>query len=134
MPGTIIAMGRLNRPAIMLYGGTIKPGHSHGKPLDMSRRSRAMASSSRTRSAKNSARTSSSTHALALAPVWHVYANTMATAIERWYESALQFLGARVDPGKIAECHAAGVAMRKLLELDLKPRDIMTRAAFENRW
>src|SRR5947207_2101807 len=35
MPGCLMAMGRLNRPALMIYGGTIKPGHAQGKPLDI---------------------------------------------------------------------------------------------------
>jgi dihydroxy-acid dehydratase len=69
MPGTVIAMGRLNRPSIMIYGGTIKPGHSHGRTLDIvSAFPELRRVHRRTRSARRSARTSSSIPAPAPAP------------------------------------------------------------------
>ena len=134
MPGTLIAMGRLNRPSIMVYGGTIKPGHSHGKTLDIVSAFQSYGEFIAHKITEEQ-REDIVKHACpgAGACGGMYTANTMATAIEALgmslpYSSSVP----AVDPGKIAECHAAGVAMRRLLELDLKPRDIMTRAAFEN--
>ncbi len=134
MPGTIIAMGRLNRPAIMLYGGTIKPGHSHGKTLDIVSAFQSYGEFIAHKISEEQREDIVKHSCPGAGACGGMYtANTMATAIEAMgmslpYSSSVP----AVDPGKIAECHAAGVAMRRLLELDLKPRDIMTRAAFEN--
>ncbi len=134
MPGTVIAMGRLNRPAIMVYGGTIKPGHSHDKTLDIVS---AFQSYGEFLAHKidDAEREDIVRHSCpgAGACGGMYTANTMACAIEAMgmslpYSSSTP----AVDPGKIAECIQAGEMMRTLLELDLKPRDIMTRAAFEN--
>ena len=60
-------------------------------------------------------------------------ANTMASGDRSaGHVAALQLVDSRRRPGKVGECLAAGAAIRNLLEQDLKPRDIMTRAAFEN--
>lgn len=134
MPGCIIAMGRLNRPSIMIYGGTIKPGHSHGQTLDIVS---AFQSYGEFIAGKidEAGRQDIVHHSCpgAGACGGMYTANTMASAIEAMgmslpYSSSTP----AVDPGKLAECLAAGPAIRNLLELDIKPRDIMTRAAFEN--
>ncbi len=135
MPGCLIAMGRLNRPALMIYGGTIKPGHSHdGKVLDIIS---AFQSYGEFIAGKldESARQDIVQHACpgAGACGGMYTANTMASAIEALgmslpYSSSTP----AVDPGKLEECRKAGAAIQNLLEKDLKPRDIMTRAAFEN--
>ena len=134
MPGCIIAMGRLNRPSLMIYGGTIKPGHSHGQTLDIVS---AFQSYGEFIAGKidEAGRQDIVHHSCpgAGACGGMYTANTMASAIEAMgmslpYSSSTP----AVDPGKLAECYASGAAVRNLLEKDIKPRDIMTRAAFEN--
>ena len=134
MPGCLIAMGRLNRPSLMVYGGTIKPGHYQGKTLDIVS---AFQSYGEFIAGKIDEQTRHNIvdHACpgAGACGGMYTANTMASAIEAMgmslpYSSSTP----AVDPGKLAECLNAGSAIRHLLEQDIKPRDIMTRAAFEN--
>ncbi|HEY5682891.1 MAG TPA: dihydroxy-acid dehydratase [Sulfuricaulis sp.] len=135
MPGCLIGMGRLNRPAIMVYGGTIKPGHSKkGDPIDIIS---AFQSYGEFIAEKidESMREDIVEHACpgAGACGGMYTANTMASAIEALgmslpYSSSTP----AIDPGKREECLRAGAAMRELLENDIKPRDILTRAAFEN--
>jgi dihydroxy-acid dehydratase len=134
MPGCLIAMGRLNRPALMVYGGTIKPGHYQDQTLDIVS---AFQSYGEFIAGKIDEKTRHNivNHACpgAGACGGMYTANTMACAIEAMgmslpYSSSTP----AVDPGKLAECFSAGKAIRKLLEADIKPRDIMTRAAFEN--
>ncbi|MGR8921134.1 MAG: dihydroxy-acid dehydratase [Gammaproteobacteria bacterium] len=135
MPGCLIAMARLNRPALMVYGGTIKPGHSRtGEPLDIVSAFQSygafIAGTINEEERQDIVR-----HACpgAGACGGMYTANTMASAIEAMgmslpYSSSVP----AVDPGKLEECRRAGVAIRHLLENDIKPSDIMTRAAFEN--
>ena len=134
MPGCVIAMGRLNRPSIMVYGGTIRPGHSHGNKLDIVS---AFQSYGEFLSGKidEKGRHDIVRHACpgAGACGGMYTANTMASAIEALgmslpYSSSTP----AEDPGKLNECLRAGAAIKHLLEIDLKPRDIMTRQAFEN--
>jgi dihydroxy-acid dehydratase len=134
MPGCLIAMGRLNRPALMVYGGTIKPGHYHEQTLDIVS---AFQSYGEFISGKidEDTRRGIVNHACpgAGACGGMYTANTMASAIEALgmslpYSSSTP----AVDPAKLAECFNAGHAIRNLLEKDIKPRDIMTREAFEN--
>jgi len=134
MPGCLIAMGRLNRPALMIYGGTIKPGHYQEQTLDIVS---AFQSYGEFIAGKIDEKTRHNivNHACpgAGACGGMYTANTMACAIEAMgmslpYSSSTP----AVDPGKLAECFSAGKAIRKLLEADIKPHDIMTRAAFEN--
>jgi dihydroxy-acid dehydratase len=134
MPGCLIAMGRLNRPSLMIYGGTIKPGHSHGHTLDIVS---AFQSYGEFIAGKidESTRQDIVLHSCpgAGACGGMYTANTMASAIEALgmslpYSSSTP----AVDPGKLAECLSAGLAIKNLLEKDIKPRDIMTRTAFEN--
>src|SRR5438067_3240740 len=134
MPGSIIAMGRLNRPSIMVYGGTIKPGHYKGEDLNIVSALEALG--------KKIAGTISPEDLMGIVKnacpsagaCGGIYtANTMAAAIEALgmslpYSSSNPAL----SPEKKAECLAAGKAIRVLLEKDIKPSDIMTRAAFEN--
>jgi dihydroxy-acid dehydratase len=135
MPGCLIAMGRLNRPALMVYGGTIKPGVSQkGAPLDVVSAFQCYGEFIAQRITEDE-RVDVVRHACpgAGACGGMYTANTMASAIEALgmslpYSSSTP----AEDPAKLAECRRAGAAVRRLLELDLKPRDIMTRAAFEN--
>ena len=135
MPGCLIAMGRLNRPAIMIYGGTIKPGHgNHGATLDIVS---AFQSYGEFIAGKidEDTRQEIVRHACpgAGACGGMYTANTMATAIEALGMSLPYSSSMPADePGKLEECLGAGQAIRYLLEKDIKPRDIMTRKAFEN--
>ncbi len=134
MPGCLIAMGRLNRPSLMIYGGTIKPGHSHGQTLDIVSAFQSYGEfiAGKIDEAKRQDIVHHSCPGAGACGGMYT-ANTMASAIEALgmslpYSSSTP----AVDPGKIAECLSAGAAIRHLLEQDIKPRDIMTRAAFEN--
>ncbi|MEY3220078.1 MAG: hypothetical protein RIT27_1435 [Pseudomonadota bacterium] len=135
MPGCLIAMGRLNRPALMIYGGTIKPGHDkHGKPLDIVSAFQSYGSFIAGLISEEE-RQDIVRHACpgAGACGGMYTANTMAAAIEALGMS-LPFSSSipAEDQTKQSECISAGRAIRYLLEKDIKPRDIMTRAAFEN--
>lgn len=135
MPGCIMAMGRLNRPSLMVYGGTIKPGCGFkGAKLDIVSAFQAygqyLAGTISDEERQDIVR-----HACpgAGACGGMYTANTMSSAIEAMgmslpYSSSTP----AVDPKKYEECFNAGQAIRNLLELDIKPRDIITRAALEN--
>lgn len=135
MPGCIMAMARLDRPSLMIYGGTIRPGHSRtGEPLDIVSAFQCYGELIAGRIDEET-RADIVRHACpgAGACGGMYTANTMACAIEALgmslpYSSSTP----AEDSGKIQECLAAGPAILRLLELDLKPRDIMTRQAFEN--
>ncbi len=134
MPACIMAMGRLNRPALMIYGGTIKPGNHNGKPVDVVSALEAygqMIAESITVEERDSIVRDSCPGAGACGGMYT--ANTMSSAIEAM---GLSLPGSSstpaVDPTKTDECRRAGAAIRTLLEKDLKPRDIVTRQSFEN--
>ena len=134
MPGVIMAMGRVNRPALMIYGGTIRPGHSDGKTLDIVSAFQCYGQYI-AKTISDTERQDIVRHACpgAGACGGMYTANTMASAIEALGMS-LPFSSSTpaTDPGKLDESLRAGQAMRALLEQDIKPRDIMTRQAFEN--
>jgi len=135
MPGCLIAMGRLNRPSLMIYGGTIKPGHSHdNKVLDIVSAFQSYGEFIAGKIDEDSRQDIVQHACPGAGACGGMYtANTMASAIEALgmslpYSSSTP----AVDPGKLAECRRAGEAIKHLLEFDIKPRDIMTREAFEN--
>jgi dihydroxy-acid dehydratase len=135
MPGSVIAMARLDRPGIMVYGGTIRAGcSSSGKKLDVVSAFQSYGEFVAGRIDENE-RLDIVHHACpGSGACGGMYtANTMATAIE---VLGLSLPGSSStpaeDPAKRKECLAVGMAIRNLLELDLTPRKIMTRAAFEN--
>ncbi len=135
MPGCVIAMGRLNRPAIMVYGGTIRAGHHGGEKLDIVSAFQSYGQYAVAHSITEEERQAIVRHACpgAGACGGMYTANTMASAIEALgmslpYSSSTP----AEDPQKLEECVRAGAAIKRLLELDIKPRDIMTREAFEN--
>ena len=134
MPGSLIAMGRLNRPSLMIYGGTIRAGHLDGEPLDVIS---AFQCYGEYLSGKISDQQRQDVLAFACpgaGACGGMYtANTMATAIEALgmtlpYSSSMP----ADDPGKLQECHQAGAAIGRLMGENLRPRDILTRQAFEN--
>lgn len=135
MPGCLIAMGRINRPSIMVYGGTIKPGNSnHDQVLDIVSAFQSygeylagtLSEEDRQEVVRKSCPGPGACGGM-------YTANTMASAIEALgmslpYSSSTP----AVDGGKLDECKRAGEAIKVLLERDIKPRDIMTRESFEN--
>ncbi len=134
MPGSIIAMARLNRPSLMVYGGTIRAGHALGRPRDIISAFQSygeylagvITDEQRVDIVKHSCPGAGACGGM-------YTANTMAVAIEALglslpYSSSLP----AEDPGKADECRRAGAAVRTLLERDLKPLDILTRRSFEN--
>jgi dihydroxy-acid dehydratase len=135
MPGCLIAMGRLNRPALMVYGGTIKPGHlADGTALDIVSAFQCYGEYVAGR-IDDARRGDIVRHACpgAGACGGMYTANTMATAIEAMGMALPDSASIPAEhPDKLNECLRAGAAIRTLLERDLKPRDIMTRRAFEN--
>lgn len=134
MPGSLMAMGRLNRPSIMVYGGTIKPGHWKGEDLNIVSAFEALG--------KKIAGTITPEDFMGVVKnacpsagaCGGIYtANTMAAAIEALgmslpYSSSNPAL----SEDKQKECREVGKYIKLLLERDIKPKDIMTREAFEN--
>ena len=134
MPGFLIAMGRLNRPSLMVYGGTIRAGIMGKRKLDIVSAFQCFGEfvagtiddETRQEIVKKSCPGAGACGGM-------YTANTMASAIEALGMS-LPFSASipAEDPDKISECHSAGAAILNLLEKDIKPKDIMTREAFEN--
>ena len=134
MPGCLIAMGRLNRPSIMVYGGTIRPGNYAGQKLDLVSAFQSYGEFLSGRIDEATRREIVKRACPGAGACGGMYtANTMASAIEAMgmslpYSASTPAL----DPQKREECFNAGAAIKNLLAKDIKPRDIMTRAAFEN--
>ena len=134
MPGCLMAMGRLNRPSLMVYGGTIRAGKWNGHSLDIVSAFQCYGqyiSGQIDEETRANIVRKSCPGAGACGGMYT--ANTMASAIEALgmslpYSASIP----AEDPAKIDECKRAAKAIRHLMEIDLKPRDIMTRAAFEN--
>ena len=134
MPGCLIAMGRLNRPSLMIYGGTIKPGYYDNEKIDIISAFQSYGEfiSGNIDDNKRSDIVKKSCPGAGACGGMYT-ANTMASAIEAMgmslpYSSSTP----AVDLAKQEECFNAGEAIKRLLEKDIKPRDIMTRDAFEN--
>jgi dihydroxy-acid dehydratase len=134
MPGCVMAMGRLNRPSLMIYGGTIRPGYADGQKLDVVSAFQSYGEYLSGRISEEERLTIVRHSCPGAGACGGMYtANTMASAIEALgmalpYSSSLP----AEDPLKLEECFRAGAAIKNLLEHDLKPRSIMTREAFEN--
>ena len=134
MPGSLIAMGRLNRPAIMVYGGSIAGGYWKGKSLNIISAFEALGEKLADKISEEDYKGIIQNACPGAGACGGMYtANTMASAIEALgmslpYSSSNPALG----KDKSKECHDAGKAIRHLLEKDLRPRDIMTFQAFEN--
>src|SRR5471030_251738 len=134
MPGSVMAMGRLNRPSIMVYGGTIKPGHYKGEDLNIVSAFEALGQKIAGNMDEIDFKEIIKNACPGAGACGGIYtANTMAAAIEALgmslpYSSSNPAL----SDEKNAECLAAGKAIKILLEKDIKPSDIMTRKAFEN--
>ena len=134
MPGCLIAMGRINRPSLMVYGGTIRAGRLGDKKLDIVSAFQSYGEyiagtideQQRQAIVKNSCPGAGACGGM-------YTANTMASAIEAMGMSLPYSASFPAESDrKLEECARAGAAIRRLLEADIKPRDIMTRQAFEN--
>jgi len=134
MPGAIIAMGRLNRPAIMVYGGSIHSGHYKGQSLNIVSAFEALGQKMAGNLEEEDFQGIIQNACPGAGACGGMYtANTMASAIEAMgmslpYSSSYPALSTE----KRQECLEAGKYIRILLENDVKPRDIMTRKAFHN--
>ncbi|KAH9947588.1 dihydroxy-acid/6-phosphogluconate dehydratase [Amylocystis lapponica] len=138
MPGVLMALGRLNRPGLMVYGGTIRPGSCAGAPqLDIVSAFQSYGKylqDGRTDAAETE-RYNTVRHACpGPGACGGMYtANTMASATEAL---GMSVPGSSSYPAesaeKMQECASVGATMRNLLEKNILPRDIMTRSAFEN--
>jgi len=134
MPGCLIAMGRLNRPAIMVYGGTIAAGHYKGEDLNIISAFEALGQKLAGQLEEADFKGIIQHACPGAGACGGMYtANTMAAAIEAMgmslpYSSSNPALSEE----KRKECLDAGKAIRILLEKNIKPKDIITRKAFEN--
>ncbi|MFU8813571.1 MAG: dihydroxy-acid dehydratase [Balneolaceae bacterium] len=134
MPGSIMAMARVNRPSIMVYGGTIRPGNLNGEKLDIVSAFESYGkflSNEFTEEQMNRVLKHACPGAGACGGMYT--ANTMASAIETLgmslpYSSSIP----ATHDEKRRECERAGKAIRLLLEEDIKPRDIITKTSLEN--
>ena len=134
MPGALIAMGRLNRPAIMVYGGTIAPGHYKGQDLNIVSAFEALGQKLAGQLDENDFKGIIKHACPGAGACGGMYtANTMASAIEALGMS-LPFSSSNpaLSAEKKDECLAAGKAIKVLMEKNILPSDIMTRKAFEN--
>ncbi|MBL7709051.1 MAG: dihydroxy-acid dehydratase [Chitinophagaceae bacterium] len=134
MPGSIMAMGRLNRPSIMVYGGTIAPGHYKGEDLNIISAFEALGKKIAGQIEEGDFKEIIKHSCPGAGACGGMYtANTMAAAIEALGMS-LPFSSSNpaLSEEKKKECLDAGKAILNLLEKDIKPSDIMTRKAFEN--
>lgn len=134
MPGCVMAMIRLDRPSIMVYGGTIKAGEYHGKILDIVSAFQAYGEYLTGKISEEERQGVIRNACPGAGACGGMYtANTMACAVEAMglslpYSSSIS----ATHPAKLAECYTAGAAIKNLLEKDIKPSDILTKKSFEN--
>ncbi len=134
MPGALIAMGRVNRPALMVYGGTIHSGRWKGEHLNIVSAFEALGKKFKNSISDEDFKGVIKNSCPGPGACGGMYtANTMASAIEALGMS-LPYSSSNpaVSQDKLQECEDAGKAIRILLEKDIKPKDIMTLKAFEN--
>ncbi len=134
MPGCLMAMGRLNRPSLMIYGGTIRAGYAGSKKVDIVSAFQSYGEYIAGRITDEERMDIVRNACPGAGACGGMYtANTMASAIEAMGMS-LPFSSSTPanDPGKFRECHEAGNVLLKMMEKELLPKDIMTRDAFEN--
>jgi len=134
MPGAIMAMGRLNRPSIMLYGGTIAPGHYNGEDLNIVSAFEALGQKIAGNLSEGDFKAIVQHSCPGAGACGGMYtANTMAAAIEAL---GMSLPNSSSNPAlsedKQRECAAVGEAIKLLLQKNITPKDIMTRKAFEN--
>lgn len=131
MPGCLMALGRLNRPAVFVYGGTIQPGENHTDIISVFEAIGSHASGAISEEDVIAVEKAAIPGPGSCGGMYT--ANTMASAIEAMGMSLPNSSAQEaVSQSKLEDCRRAGEAVLNLLELDIKPRDIMTRKAFEN--
>jgi dihydroxy-acid dehydratase len=134
MPGAMIALGRLNRPAILMYGGTVKKGNWKDKDLNIVSAFEAYGEKLRGKISDFDYKGIIRHSIPGAGACGGMYtANSMAAAIESMGMS-LPYTSSNpaVSPQKRDEAQTMASAIKTVLEKDIKPRDIMTRKAFEN--
>ena len=131
MPGCMMALARLNRPAVFVYGGTIRPGKNHTDIISVFEAVGAYSAGTMTeRQFKEIERTAIPGPG-SCAGMYT--ANTMASAIEALGMSLPNSSAQNaVSRNKLDDCKRAGKAVLQLIKADIKPSDILTRKAFEN--
>ncbi len=138
MPGCVMAMGRMNRPSVFVYGGTIMPGcasiKGEQKDLDIVSVFEAVGKHANGEYSDEELDTVESCAIPGPGSCGGMYtANTMASAIEALGMSLPNSSAqAAISDDKMRDCFDAGAAVLNLIELGIKPRDIMTKEAFEN--
>ncbi|MCL4245717.1 MAG: dihydroxy-acid dehydratase [Candidatus Dadabacteria bacterium] len=134
MPGCLIAMARLNRPAVFVYGGTIMPGDYNGKPVDIVSVFEAVGAHANKDISDGQLKKIESTAIPGPGSCGGMYtANTMASAIEALGMSLPNSSAqAAISPEKNKDCRDAGAAVYNLIKSGIRPSDVMTKKAFEN--
>ncbi len=134
MPGCMIALARLNRPAIFVYGGTIMPGRVNDKNADIVTIFEAVGQRASNNISDEQLEEIESKSIPGAGSCGGMYtANTMASAIEAMGMSLPNSSAmAAISPEKAEDCFRSGIAVQKLVERNICPRDIMTKEAFEN--
>jgi len=131
MPGCVMAMARLNRPSVFVYGGTIKPGAKRRDIISVFEAVGALSSGAIDETTLLEVEQTAIPGPGACGGMYT--ANTMASAIEALGLSlANSSAQEAISQNKIDDCQRAGAAVMNLIEKDIKPRDILTREAFEN--
>ncbi|MEZ5570115.1 MAG: dihydroxy-acid dehydratase [Halioglobus sp.] len=134
MPGCMMAIARLNRPAVFVYGGTIMPGNWQGKDVDIISVFEAVGKQAKGEISVKQLSDIEETAIPGAGSCGGMYtANTMASAIEALGMSLPNSSAqAAISPDKQADCRNAGAAVLNLIKKGIRPSDIMTRKAFEN--
>lgn len=131
MPGCVMGLARLNRPSVFVYGGSIKPGKNHTDIISVFEAIGAHAKGDMSLIDVKQVEETAIPGAGSCGGMYT--ANTMASAIEAMGMSLPGSSAQNAESDlKVQDCRAAGAAVLNLLERDIKPRDIMTREAFEN--
>ena len=134
MPGCVMALARLNRPSVFVYGGTIMPGNFDGRPVDVVSVFEAVGMRANDKIGDADLERLESCAIPGAGSCGGMYtANTMASAIEALGMSLPNSSAqAAISPDKTKDCQRAGEAVMNLIKLGIRPRDIMTKRAFEN--
>jgi dihydroxy-acid dehydratase len=134
MPGCMMAISRLNRPAVFVYGGTIMPGCHKDKKLDVVSVFEAVGARANNKIDDAELAEIEAKAIPGAGSCGGMYtANTMASAIEALGMSLPNSsTQAAISEDKRLDCERAGAAVMELIKKDIKPSDIMTKAAFEN--
>jgi dihydroxy-acid dehydratase len=134
MPGCVMAMARMNRPSVFVYGGTIMPGDHHGKPVDIVSVFEAVGEHANGRLDDAGLKEIEKCAIPGPGSCGGMYtANTMASAIEALGLSLPNSSAqAAISKDKAKDCREAGAAVVNCIKNNIRPRDILTKKAFEN--